>query len=786
VLCRGPSVLFVGENATYQKIQDAINDSQIGDTVFVYNGTYHENLTISKSISLIGESIENTTIFCAYGSDNVINITSNSVNVRNFTINYYNGSWLKAAINLFRVQNCNISNNLIKTNYYRGIFLYESSNNIISRNYCSINWDGIVLNNSNRNIIIENYFDNSVSFGINLDYSWSNSFIRNTVKKSYYAIYIKYSNKNIFIENNFTSNYIGILSERANYNSFINNNISSSYESLSILISNGNYFENNSIYSSFYPSIEIFASNRNIMVNNSIIKCGLYINGDSLEHWCTNEINTSNTLNGRPIYYWNNRTDEFIPAGAGQITLVNCTDIMIENQSFNNTFESISLFFSSWITISNNTFDGVHIFFKNSDNNSIINNTFFNNISKGETTGLDFTSSNNNTIINNTITNNRIDKRDAIGLDFTSSSNNLIANNTIINNRYGIYFRKSNHNHIHNNNISSNSFRGVVLDSSSHNTIQNNQISYHFEHGIKLAGSSNNTIVNNMIYDNQGFGIHLDSLTKYIDDGPNIVYLSENNIIYHNNFIHNYHGFRFQALDVFNNTWDNGYPAGGNFWSNYEGKDEYHGINQDLPGGDGIGDTPYALNWDSTREDRYPLPKPMNFEIIIPKTKPSTPPFFEIYEGEGFLELTWASPNYNGGSEIIKYNIHRSSYYQKDKVFTIGGNSLKFNDTDVSSDDIYIYMISAENELGESLNSSKIFGTPKDIPEPSSGSGKNWNPISGDVRCILPLILIFLIVTFLIILMGSRKRLGKREEIKSDSKDSEKEKQDIEQKSRKT
>ena len=469
VLCRGPSVLYVGENTTYQKIQDAINDSQPGDTVFVYNGTYHENLTIFKSISLVGESIENTTIICASAIDNVINITSNSVNVTNFTINNYIGSWLKAGINLFRVKNCNISNNIIKTNYYRGIFLYESSNNIISKNYCSNNWDGLVLNNSNQNIIIENYFDNSISFGINLDYSWSNSFIRNTIKKNNNAIYIRYSNKNIFIENNFTSNYIGILYERANYNSFINNNISSSYKSLSIQISNGNYFENNSIYSSTYPSIEIFASNRNIMVNNSINKYGLFINGDSLEHWFTNEINTSNTLNGRPIYYWNNQTNEYVPAGAGQITLVNCTDIIIENQSFNNTFDSISLFFSSWITISNNTFDGAHIYFENSDYNYIINNTLINNISKGEATGLDFTSSNNNKIINNTITNNRIGKRDAIGLDFTLSSNNTIVNNTIINNHYGIYFRKSNYNYIHYNNISSNSFRGVVLDSSSYN-----------------------------------------------------------------------------------------------------------------------------------------------------------------------------------------------------------------------------------------------------------------------------------------------------------------------------
>ena len=41
------------------------------------------------------------------------------------------------------------------------------------------------------------------------------------------------------------------------------------------------------------------------------------------------------------------------------------------------------------------------------------------------------------------------------------------------------------------------------------------------------------------------------------------------------------------------NDWDNGYPSGGNYWSVYSGVDNNHGINQDIPGSDGIGDTPH-------------------------------------------------------------------------------------------------------------------------------------------------------------------------------------------------
>jgi len=51
------NVFFVGgmgpSNYTY--IQDAINDANDGDTIFVYNGTYYESLMISDDINLIGE-----------------------------------------------------------------------------------------------------------------------------------------------------------------------------------------------------------------------------------------------------------------------------------------------------------------------------------------------------------------------------------------------------------------------------------------------------------------------------------------------------------------------------------------------------------------------------------------------------------------------------------------------------------------------------------------------------------------------------------------------------------
>jgi parallel beta-helix repeat protein len=116
--------------------------------------------------------------------------------------------------------------------------------------------------------------------------------------------------------------------------------------------------------------------------------------------------------------------------------------------------------------------------------------------------------------------------------------------------------------------------------------------------GIYINGSYNNTIKNNSV-SNTELGICLES--------------SDYNLIYHNNFI----GNLIQAYDDKANFWDNGYPSGGNYWSDYSGVDLMSGPLQDQPGSDGIGDTPYEIDANST--DHYPLMSPFVYlELNIP------------------------------------------------------------------------------------------------------------------------------------------------------------------------
>jgi hypothetical protein len=85
-----------------------------------------------------------------------------------------------------------------------------------------------------------------------------------------------------------------------------------------------------------------------------------------------------------------------------------------------------------------------------------------------------------------------------------------------------------------------------------------------------------------------------------------------NNTIYHNSFVNNGKQVSTSGSPLPSpaplNVWNDGYPSGGNYWSDYTGVDVKSGPNQDQPGSDGIGDTPYTI--DSNNMDHYPLMSP--------------------------------------------------------------------------------------------------------------------------------------------------------------------------------
>ena len=83
------NTLYVGGSGegNYSSIQDAIDKASDGDTVFVFNGIYYENVRImQKSINLIGEDKNLTIIDANYSEYPILIVSSNNVRVSGFTL----------------------------------------------------------------------------------------------------------------------------------------------------------------------------------------------------------------------------------------------------------------------------------------------------------------------------------------------------------------------------------------------------------------------------------------------------------------------------------------------------------------------------------------------------------------------------------------------------------------------------------------------------------------------------------------------------------------------------
>jgi parallel beta-helix repeat protein len=178
----------IDTDLNYATIQEAINAPETvnGHAILVDAGTYYENLVINKSISIIGENRQTTTIDGRTGFpwvETVIYITANEVTLAGFTLRGSKPYCQSLGIKITSDRN-NISNNLIIHNR-KGIWLLRSFHNLISNNdFLSNDDEALWLTGSFNNTIIGNTFSNGYC-GILLEDSrknkiFHNNFINNT------------------------------------------------------------------------------------------------------------------------------------------------------------------------------------------------------------------------------------------------------------------------------------------------------------------------------------------------------------------------------------------------------------------------------------------------------------------------------------------------------------------------------------------------------------------------------------------------------------------------------
>ena len=245
------TILYVGGSGpgNYTTIQEAINNATNGDTVYVYNGTYTENVdTKLKKITLMGED-RDTTIITGSAANPVVKIGTSDTTLTSFTLIGTPTGIIVQVVTLS--QNIYITNNLIKDGA-NGIELALTSSKVTITDNTIINnaYVGIQLQSSSYDIIQNNTIENNGAQGIDISVNSNhNSILNNSLKNNgEEAILISglSSTDNTIAGNDISGNKIGVRFSSAGSNKIQSNNIEgSSMEGVLLQTSKENTIEKN-------------------------------------------------------------------------------------------------------------------------------------------------------------------------------------------------------------------------------------------------------------------------------------------------------------------------------------------------------------------------------------------------------------------------------------------------------------------------------------------------------------------------------------------------------------
>jgi parallel beta-helix repeat protein len=403
-----PRTWYVDDSggADFTKIQDAVYAASAGDTIYVYNGTYHEHIYISKSLSLIGEN-KHATIIDGSGYAYAVTVFyTQGVKFTRFTIcNAEIGIDISQSSNNTIVDNI-VTNSTLGGPYWGGgIYLDYSSNNTVAGNIILNTTEVGIWLNSYNNTVVNNTISGAVEpvpsscGGIHLeDGSHDNTIRGNIISKRAYGIYLAFWSDT----NNIVGNTILNLSYNVPYgiivwssNNWIIGNTIMNVDYTGIRLNSPEGYPNRcinnvvsgNVVSNASNGIEVsFKSSFNTLIGNNVSNSGI---GITICNYSNN-----NTLNGNVLTYnslgidlWgfseNNKINGNVMTNNSYgIDIIESSDNKVSNNNVTtNTYSNIYIHSSTSNTICSNIIANSQngLMFLYSSNNNVYHNDFINN-----------------------------------------------------------------------------------------------------------------------------------------------------------------------------------------------------------------------------------------------------------------------------------------------------------------------------------------------------------------------------------------------------------------------
>ncbi|MCW4010195.1 MAG: right-handed parallel beta-helix repeat-containing protein [Candidatus Bathyarchaeota archaeon] len=415
--------------------------------LYMFTADVEGSIVIEKS-NIIVDGVG----FALQASDDAFTIEGQSnVTIRNLSVGSYSGTGMllnqvsacnvlnvtlqaeRAGIRVRNVTNCTFTGNHIEARVEYGLSLSSSTSNIVANNTIVTQMiDAVNCGYSTDNVIVGNtltYKDSEyqLAFGIEFDGSTNCTISMNTIT-------------------GFPMTGINLQGDSEN-NCLEANNIVSCSSGIHISSSN-NSLTDNVVAHCNNSGIAVSTASGNVLKGNRLTNNtqNFAVTSYSAEGWI-NDVDTSNTVNGKPVIFLVNQVDKAVPSEAGFIELVNCTGMTIEGFTYVDAGECILLAYTNNCTIANNTLLGnsnVHLY--SSSANNITHNTF-----TGANQGLRLEYYCFNNIISGNIfaDNNH-------GVFFSSSSSNTVTANNFTDNQNALYFNSASDNTIFLNNFQNN------------------------------------------------------------------------------------------------------------------------------------------------------------------------------------------------------------------------------------------------------------------------------------------------------------------------------------------